>query len=133
MQQAASPDPGVAVHGIALLRSLAFSTGKLELLDEVNQHGSGAAAADLGMSGRLRESGHILSGFSTTLTQVQAEKGGNEARAVVAVTSATSAYEEKDGQGAVVATGAAAAGQRLRLVLVSVDGKWRVSEILPGP
>jgi eukaryotic-like serine/threonine-protein kinase len=32
-----------------------------------------------------------------------------------------------------VATGAAAAGQRLRLVLVSVDGRWRVSEILPGP
>ncbi|WP_461189845.1 serine/threonine protein kinase [Arthrobacter sp. Z4-13] len=133
MQQAASPDPGVAVQGIALLRSLAFSTGKLELLDEVNQHGSGAAAADLGMSRRLRESGHILSGFSTTLSQVQAEKGGNEARAVVAVTSAASAYEEKDGQGAVVATGAAAAGQRLRLVLVSVDGRWRVSEILPGP
>jgi hypothetical protein len=133
MQQAASPDPGVAVQGIALLRSLAFSTGKLELLDEVNQHGSGAAAADLGISGRLQESGHILSGFSTTLTQVQTEEGGNGARTVVAVTSASSAYEEKDDQGAVVAAGASSAGQRLRLVLVSVDGRWRVSEILPGP
>ncbi|WP_104044247.1 serine/threonine protein kinase [Arthrobacter sp. ZGTC412] len=131
-QQAASLDPAVAVHGIALLRSLAFSTGKLELLDEVNKHGSGAAAADLGISGRLRESGHILSGFSATLSQVMTEEGWTGARAVVAVTAASSAYEEKDDQGAVVATGAAAGGQRLRLVLVSVDGKWRVSEILPG-
>jgi serine/threonine protein kinase len=131
-QQAASPDPAVAVQGLALLRSLAFSGGQLELLDEVNQHGSGAAAADLGISARLRESGRRLSGFSTTLTEVQAEEGGNGTRTVVAVTSASSAYEETDGQGDVMATGAAAAGQRLRVVLVSVDGRWRVSEILPG-
>ncbi len=131
-QQAASPDPAVAVQGIARLRSLAFSTGKLELLDEVNQQGSGAAAADLGIGGRLRESGHTLSGFSATLSHVQTEEARAGARAVVAVTSASSGYEEKDDQGAVVATGAAAGGQRLRLVLVSVDGRWRVSEILPG-
>jgi serine/threonine protein kinase len=131
-QQAASPDPAVAVPGIALLRSLAFSTGRLELLEEVNQPGSGAAAADGLISGRLRESGHILSGFSNTLSRVQAEEGGNHGRTVVAVTSASSAYQEKDEQGAVVATGAAAPGQRLRLVLVSVNGRWRVSEILPG-
>ncbi|MFF1254289.1 serine/threonine-protein kinase [Pseudarthrobacter sp. NPDC058329] len=131
-QQAASLDPGVAVHGIALLRSLAFSTGMLELLDEVNQHGSDAAAADVGISGRLRESGHTLSGFSTTLTEVQTEDGGNGASTVVAVTSASSGYEEKDAQGAVVAKGEPSPGQRLRLVLVSVDGRWRVSGILPG-
>jgi len=132
-QEAASPDPGVAVRGLSSLRSLAFSTGRLELLDEVNHPGSGAAAADLQTGGRLRASGHTLAGFSSTLSQVQAVEAGTAARAVVAVTSASSAYEEKDAYGAVVATGAAGAEQRLRVVLVSVDGKWRVSEILPGP
>jgi eukaryotic-like serine/threonine-protein kinase len=132
-QEAASPDPGVAVRGLSSLRSLAFSTGRLELLAEVNHPGSGAAAADLQTGGRLRASGHTLAGFSITLSQVQAVEAGTAARAVVAVTSASSAYEEKDAYGAVVATGAAGAEQRLRVVLVSVDGKWRVSEILPGP
>ncbi|WP_458778851.1 serine/threonine-protein kinase [Arthrobacter sp. D3-16] len=131
-QQAASPDPGVAVHGLAVLRSLALSTGQLELLDEVNQHGSAAAAADNGISGRLRQSGRVLSGFSTTLSQVQAQEGGTEAGTVVAVTSASSAYEEKDAQGVVTARGEAGGGQRLRLVLVLLDGRWRVSDILPG-
>lgn len=132
-QQAASSDPAVAVHGLAVLRSLALSTGKLELLAEVNQHGSAAAAADSGISGSLRQSGRVLSGFSTTLSQVQAEEGGSEASAVVAVTSASSAYEEKDAQGVVTARGESGAGQRLRLVLVSVDGRWLVSDILSVP
>jgi hypothetical protein len=120
------------VQGLSLLRSLAFASGRLDLLDEVNQPGAGAAAADRKISERLRASGHTLAGFSSTLSQVQAEEGGTAARAVVAVTSASSAYEEKDARGAVVATGASGPEQRLRVVLVSVDGKWRVSEILPG-
>jgi eukaryotic-like serine/threonine-protein kinase len=131
-QRAASRDPAEAVHGLALLRSLAFSTGRIELLDEVNRAGSGAAAADQEIAGHLRGSGHTLSGFAGTLTRVQAEEGASEARAVVAVSSAASAYEEKDARGAVVATGAAGGVQQLRLVLVSVEGRWRVSEILPG-
>jgi serine/threonine protein kinase len=131
-QLAGSPDPGVAAQGLSSLRSLAFSSGRLELLEEVNHPGSGAAAADQQISERLQASGHTLAGLSSTLSQVQAEEGGTAARTVVAVTSASSAYEEKDARGAVVATGAAGAEQRLRVVLVSVDGKWRVSEILAG-
>jgi serine/threonine protein kinase len=131
-QQAGSPDPRVAVQGLSTLRSLAFGSGRLELLEEVNLPGSGAAAADLQIRERLQLSGHILGGFSSTLSHVEAEEGGTTARTVVAVTSSSSAYEEKDGRGAVVATGAAGAEQRLRVVLVSVDGSWRVSEILPG-
>jgi serine/threonine protein kinase len=132
-QLAVSRDPWVAVQGLSTLRSLAFGSGRLELLEEVNLPGSGAAAADLQIRERLQLSGHILGGFSSTLSHVEAEEGGTTARTVVAVTSSSSAYEEKDGRGAVVATGAAGAEQRLRVVLVSVDGKWRVSEILPGP
>lgn len=131
--QAGSPDPGVAVQGLSSLRSLAFRSGRLELLDEVNQPGAGAAAADRRIAERLQASGHKLAGFSTALSQVHTEEGATSARAVVAVTSASSAYEEKDAQGAVVATGAAGAEQRIRVVLVSVDGRWRVTEILPGP
>jgi serine/threonine protein kinase len=132
-QLAVSRDPWVAVQGLSTLRSLAFSSGRLELLEEVNLPGSGAAAADQKIRERLELSGHILAGFSSTLSHVEAEEGATTARTVVAVTSSSSAYEEKDGRGAVVATGAAGAEQRLRVVLVSVDGKWRVSEILPGP
>jgi hypothetical protein len=114
------------------LRSLAFRTGRLDLLDEVNHSGSAAASADKVISERLRGSGHTLSGFSSPLSQVQPEPGGTADRVVVTVTSSSSAYEEKDAQGTVVATGAASPGQQLRLVLVSVDGRWLVSEILPG-
>ncbi|MDQ0691579.1 serine/threonine-protein kinase [Arthrobacter sp. W4I7] len=131
-QQAGSPDPGVALQGLSTLRSLAFSSGRLELLEEVNHPGSGAAAADQQIRERLKLSGHTLAGFSSTLSHLAAEEGGTAARTVVAVTSSSSAYEEKDARGAVVATGNAGAEQRLRVVLVSVDGKWLVSEILPG-
>jgi hypothetical protein len=122
----------VAVQGLSTLRSLAFSSGRLELLEEVNLPESGAAAADQQIRERLQLSGHILAGFSSTLSHVEAEEGGTTARTVAAVTSSSSAYEERDARGAVAATGAAGAEQRLRVVLVSVDGKWRVGEILPG-
>ncbi|VXB13600.1 Kinase domain protein [Arthrobacter sp. 9AX] len=131
-QQAGSPDPAAAVQGLSSLRSLAFGSGRFDLLDEVNHAGSAAAAADQRIREPLQASGHTLAGFMGTLSQVQAEEGGTATRAVLALTSAASAYEEKDAQGAVVAAGDAGAEQRLRIVLVSVDGKWRVSEILPG-
>jgi hypothetical protein len=73
----------------------------------------------------------VLAGFASLLSDVVTE-GASGGRAVVGATSATSAYEEKDRAGTVLASGAASAGQRLRLVLVSVDGRWRISEILPG-
>ena len=131
--QLGSADPGEAVQGLASLRSLAFSSGRLDLLDQVNVQGSTAAAADGRIAGPLRESGHVLAGFTSILTDVSVQPESNESRAVVAVTSAASAYEEHDSSGGLVATRLAAPPQQLRLVLVQVDGKWRVSEILPGP
>lgn len=129
---ASAADPAEALAGLAALRDQAFSSGDLGLLDEVNAEGSPAAAADLQTGERLRSSGRVLSGFTSTLSGVAMEGGATPDRAVVRATSATSAYEEKDAQGTVVATGAATAGQSLRLVLVSVEGTWRISEILPG-
>ena len=128
-----SADPEEAVHGLASLRSLAFSSGRLELLDQVNVQGSTAAAADERIGGPLREADHVLSGFTSFLSEVRVLPDSDGTRAVVALTSAASAYEERDRSGALVARGLAAPAQQLKLVLVQVDGKWRILEILPGP
>ncbi|QCO97828.1 serine/threonine protein kinase [Arthrobacter sp. 24S4-2] len=127
-----SQKPDEAARGLAWLRSAALSSGKLGLLDEVNAGNSPAADADSRISGRLRESGHVLAGFGTTLTRTEAEPGGSGTRAVVAVTAVTSGYQETDAAGTVVAVEAAGSEQQLRLVLVSSGGRWRIQEILPA-
>ena len=53
-------------------------------------------------------------------------------QAIVGVTSATSPYVEQDSSGAVVAAAAAGTEQALRLVLVSLEGQWRITDVLPG-
>ncbi|HEU4666117.1 MAG TPA: serine/threonine-protein kinase [Arthrobacter sp.] len=130
--QAGASDPSQAVEGLARLRDLAFSGGYWELLDEVNAKGSPAAAMDQQTAEPLRSSGHILAGFSTNLAEPRTEDGTTTARAVVRVLSGSSAYEVKDSQGAVIGTGPAAGARQLRLVLVAEDGRWQISEILPG-
>ena len=127
-----SDDPGEAVRGLAALRSLAFRSGNLRLLAEVNVPASDAAAADARIAAPLATVGHVLWGFETTLTRVQAAANGGPDRAVVAVTAASSPYQERDAAGAVVAEAPAGEGIRLRLVLASVDGRWRIAQILAG-
>ncbi|MEC5179969.1 serine/threonine-protein kinase [Arthrobacter sp. CG_A4] len=127
----ASVDPEEAVRGLARLRSLAFSSGNFRLLDQVNVPGSAAAGADGRISALLTESGHVLAGFATVLTRVEGAAGGTATRAVVAVSAATTPYREQDSAGKVVADAAATPEQRLQLVLVPVDGRWRIQEILP--
>lgn len=127
-----SADPEQAVHGLARLRSLALSSGDLRLLEEVNAPASPAAAADARIGARLADAGHVLAGFTTVLAAVEASPDSSPQRAVVAVTAASSRYEERDAAGAVVAEAAAAQEQRIRLVLVPVDGRWRIQDVLPG-
>ena len=126
-----SPDPEEAVRGLAGVRSLAFSSGNFGLLEEVNVPASPAAAADGRISSRLTESGHVLAGFSTTLSRVEDSADSSPTRAVVAISATSSPYQERDAAGAVVAEAAAGGEQRMRLVLVPVDGRWRIQEILP--
>ncbi|KQQ81080.1 serine/threonine-protein kinase [Arthrobacter sp. Leaf137] len=129
---AASAQPADALRGLAALRDHAFRSGQVDLLAEVNASGSPAAAADHLTAERLSASGRVLSGFISTLSDIRTEPGPTDSRAVVQATAATSAWEEKDTTGTVAAKGADAPGQPLRLVLIAEDGKWRISEILPG-
>ena len=129
---ALSARPEEAVRGLAGLRSVALSSGRFELLNEVNAEGSPAAAADDKIRVRLTEAGHVLTGFSTTLTRASAEPHGNGDRAVVAITAATTGYRETNAGGKIVAEAPAGAEQELRLVLVNVGGRWRIQEILPA-
>ncbi|MDN4644456.1 serine/threonine-protein kinase [Arthrobacter sp. PsM3] len=130
--QLASPDPEEAVRGLARLRALAFSSGDFRLLEQVNVPESSAAVADGRISAALTESGRVLAGFSTVLTEVSAAGEDGRPLAVVAVKAATSAYRERDATGTVVADAAAVPAQQLRLVLVPVEGRWRIRDILPA-
>jgi serine/threonine protein kinase len=127
-----SGDPAEAVHGLAAVRSLAFSSGRLELLDLVNAPGSAAAATDARLKDELQGSGHVLAGFTSTVSDVQVQAGSSAGQAIVRVTSATSSYVEQDKSGEVVAAGAAGTEQALRLVLLNLDGRWRITDVLPG-
>jgi hypothetical protein len=126
-----SPNPEEAVRGLARLRSLALSTGDFLLLDRVNVPASSAAVADGRISASLEESGRVLAGFTTLLTHVAATEDSGR-RAVVAVAVSTPAYQERDATGVVLAETAAAPEQRLQLVLASVEGRWRIQDVLPA-
>ena len=102
------------------------------MLDEVNAPNTPAHAADQRIRAGLEKSGTLLAGFTTGLSGVRRLPGSTAARAVVAVTSSTSAYEERSAGGAVVATGAPQQDVRLRLVLVQAEGCWRIADILPA-
>ncbi|MFF2317082.1 protein kinase [Arthrobacter sp. NPDC058097] len=128
----AAKDPAAAVLGLAQLRSLALREGRLDLLDDVNAPNTPAHDADQRIRAALEESGTVLAGFTTSLTGVRRLPGSTAARAVVAVTSSTSAYEERSARGTVNATGATRQDVRLRLVLVMAEGRWRIADILPA-
>lgn len=127
-----SPNPEEAVRGLARVRSLAFNTGDFRLLDQVNVPASSAAVADERISARLKESGRVLAGFTTFLAEVAATGDSVRPRAVVAVAVSTSAFQERDAAGAIVAEAAAAPEQRLWLVLAPVEGRWRIQDVLPA-
>lgn len=130
-EQLDSGMPDQAVRGLAWLRSTAFSSGRHELLSEVNVKGSAAAEADARTAAVLAKSGHRLAGFTTTLSRVDTERESTADRAVLSVTASTSAYKELDASGALVADLAAGGEEQLRLVLLRVDGRWHIQEILP--
>jgi hypothetical protein len=131
-RQLGAKDPVAAVRGLAQLRSLALREGRLDLLDAVNAPDTPAHAADRGIRSRLEKAGTVLAGFRTSLSGVRRLPEGTKGRAVVAATSSATAYEERAADGRVVAKGTAQQAIRLRLVLVPVEGRWRIADILPA-
>ena len=131
-RQLAAKDPVEAVRGLAELRSLALRDGRLNLLDDVNAPNTPAHAADRAIRTRLERSGTVLAGFRTSLTSLRRLPESTPTRAVVAATSSATGYEEQGVDGGVVATGAPEQAVRLRLVLVPVEGRWRIADILPA-
>lgn len=131
-EQAKAADPMAAVRGLAALRDSAFSTGDLGLLAAVNAPGSPAAAADRRIADRMAVSGQRLAGFASALSDVVPEGPQTATQAVVRVTSSTSGYRALDAEGKALASGAPSPARQLRLVLVRVDGRWMVRDILPG-
>ncbi|MGX5718253.1 serine/threonine-protein kinase [Arthrobacter sp. MAHUQ-56] len=131
-QQARSTDPLQAVTGMAALRDHALDSGSLELLEGINAPGSPAAAADQRLAARLDGAGLRLAGFTSTVSELSVDDGATGEHAVVRLTSATSGYRTVDAAGTEVAAGTPGPAQRLSLVLVRVDGQWRISDILPG-
>ena len=127
----AAPRPEDAVLGLAGLRSYALTSGSLGLLEQVTVPASPAAAADAALGSRLAESGHVLDGFEARLSMVRALPESTATRAVVSLSVASPPYQERDAAGVVVAEAPAAVERGLRLVLVPVDGRWRIQEILP--
>lgn len=129
-RQLAAKDPVEAVRGLAELRSLALRDGRLNLLDDVNAPNTPAHAADRAIRTRLERSGTVVAGFRTSLTGLRRLPESTPTRAVVAATSSATGYEEQGVDGGVVATGAPQQAVRLRLVLVQVEGRWRIADIL---
>lgn len=127
----AADRPEDALRGLAALRARAFNTGDTALLALVTVPASPAAAADAAVGTRLARTGHVLEGFEARLSQLARGPGSSPGRAVISVKVDSPPYRERDASGTVIAE-AAAHQQQLRLVLVPVDGQWRIQEILPG-
>lgn len=128
----AAKDPVDAVLGLAQLRSLALREGRLDLLDDVNAPNTPAHAADRRIRAGLEKSGAVLAGFTTSVSGVRLLPESTPTRAVVAATTWATGYEEREAGGGVVATGAPQQEVRLRLVLVPVEGRWLIADILPA-
>ena len=136
-----SHDPATALAALAWVRSYALSSTNLTLLDAVNAPGSPAALADTDLARALQESGHSYSGLTTAVLEAAVadrvlEAGGALAPGTTATVRAvitTSEFEEQDAKGAVVHRQHAEQRVELDIVLVFVNTRWVIQEILPSP
>ncbi|WP_115789965.1 serine/threonine-protein kinase [Arthrobacter silvisoli] len=130
--QLRSERPEEAIKGLSALRDSALRTGKLELLAEVNARSSPAAAADAKIRDQMEKAGVVLAGFTTVLKDIRVSSPPRDGEAAVTAVVETSGFEERDASGKLLRTRAAAAPQKLRLLLSKADGGWRIADILAG-
>lgn len=136
-----SAEPATALKALAWVRSYAFSSTDFALLETVNAPGSPAMLADRKIARALEKADHSYSGLETTLasTKVSAEKlisEGSDAPSrtvTIASTVTTSPFAEIDAKGAVVYQQVDLQKQTLEVVLIRLDSRWVIQEILPVP
>ncbi|EMY33008.1 hypothetical protein D477_017202, partial [Arthrobacter crystallopoietes BAB-32] len=121
-------DPAAAVEGLAWLRAEALRTKDSGLLALVNADGSAPMAADRDVIALLEERGNSFSGLEVDVTEsvVVSRAAG---KAEVAATVTTSAFEERDASGAVVASADEPKVQELVLALVRQEGRWLIEGV----
>lgn len=128
-QELASPEPAVATRALAQLRSYALNSGNLALLEEVNVVGSAAMSADQEVADRLRSDGQWLQGLQMSLDRAQVLPGQSAEAALVSITVATSAYQQRAADGSVVHS-IGGTEQELIVSLQWEQGRWLIDRIL---
>ena len=133
----AAEAPLDALPALAWLRSYALSTANAALLSKVNAPGSPARDADLAVLASLEERGHMFSGLQTSIEHASIEqtrgvqtRGAGASRTTVGATVTTSAFIEQDAAGNVVHRQEKPQQQVLEIVMVKVEGRWVIEEIL---
>lgn len=143
----AAEAPLDALPALAWLRSYALSTADADLLSKVNAPSSPARDADLAVLASLEERGHMFSGLQTSIEHASIEHAGIEhaggaqsggvqtggagaSRTTVAATVTTSPFIEQDAAGNVVHRQEKPQQQVLEIVMVKVEGRWVIEEIL---
>ena len=136
-EQAKAADPAQALPALAALRARAFATADPGLLEHVDAPGSPALQADREQLGRLVRDGHLLRGLTmeVAVRASDASSGtgivdpAGDAAVKLRVAAATSAYSVEDASQTVVHQ-EPAQQQEITLVLVRVDGAWKISAVL---
>lgn len=136
-EQAKAADPAQALPALAALRARAFATADPGLLEHVDAPGSPALQADREQLGRLVRDGHLLRGLTmeVAVRASDASSGtgivdpAGDAAVKLRVAAAMSAYSVEDAAQTVVHQ-EPAQQQEITLVLVRVDGAWKISAVL---
>ncbi len=127
----ASDDLAVAIEALSALRAEGFSTTDQAPLRSANVKGSPALSADLATLADLEQQQVRLDGLTFTVDDVVVlGRAGDTATVRVTVVTGAHQVVGQDATAEVVEQVEASAPAPVRLVLVRVDGRWRVNEVL---
>lgn len=139
-----SQEPIAALHALAWVRAYGLSTVNSALLAKVNVPGSPALEADDAIAQELKDRGHSFTGLQIRVSEAstdfsQSSRPGGDSgsatdppRATVSAVVSTSAFAEQDGAGTLVHRQEQEQRQSLDIVLMRVDSRWAIEQILPA-
>ena len=126
----AADDPLLALPALSTLRAQGFSSADADPLRQANVDGSPALEADLATLSELDRQEVRLDGLAFVLDDAElVSRNGDTATVRVTVVTGAHRVVGRDG-GDVVEDVEASAPAPVRLLLLRVDGRWRVSEVL---